>query len=88
MKQVQRFNIYSVNSDRGWEKRPSPKGDFVTYVALENQFKKMQEIVRSMLLANNPDVLPQERKAIYKEAFKAAGLPEPKESENADRIHV
>ncbi len=75
---IKRYSIYTVTGDKGWEKRPSPKGEFVTSAAYDHQMKKMQDIIRSLLLTNNPDVQPAEAHAIYKEARKVAGIPEPK----------
>ena len=72
---VKRFNIYNVLGDKGWEKRPSPKGEFVTSVAYDTQVKRLTETIKDLLIASNPDVQPAEAHRIYEEARKVVGLP-------------
>lgn len=79
MANIKRYNIYAVSGDKGWEARVSAKGAFVSSVTFDQQMKKMQDVIRGLLIVPEPGVHPEEAKTIYKEARRAAGLPETKE---------
>jgi hypothetical protein len=72
---IKRYNIYRVSGDQGWERRPSPKGKFIDATAHDIKVKNLIEVIRGLVIANNPDVQPAERHAIIVEACRVAGIP-------------